>query len=86
MIGGIELFVCIDCGKKFEEPKYWEETHGLDYGPYEQWSGCPYCYGAYAETYECNCCGEWITGDYIKTNNNERFCENCIIHYEIGEE
>ena len=85
MIGGIELFVCIDCGKTFEEPKYWEETHGLDHGPYERWSGCPHCYGAYVETYQCDCCGEWITDTYIIINK-DRYCQDCYRTVELGEE
>lgn len=80
------MFVCCECGNVFEEPVYWEETHNLDAPPYEQWSGCPHCGGSYAETYECDCCGDWITGDYVKTDNGERYCENCIVHYELGEE
>ena len=80
------MFVCLECGKTFEEPTRWKETHGLDYGPYEECGGSPCCGGAYGTAFECDCCGEWITGEYIKTDNGKRFCENCIIHYELGEE
>lgn len=71
------MFVCLDCGEVFEEPVYWEETHGLDHGPYEQWSGCPKCGEAYVETYLCDCCNEWITWDYIETDDGKRYCDNC---------
>ena len=80
------MFVCIECGRLFEEPQYWEEKHGLNSPPYEQMSGCQFCGGAYAETFRCDCCGDWITGDYIKTDDGERYCTNCVFHYEIGEE
>lgn len=44
-------FRCRDCGEVFDTPKEWVETHGLDYGPYERWSGCPACGGAFEEYY-----------------------------------
>ena len=80
------MYICTECGFLFEDPDYWEETHGFDYGPFESWSGCPKCGGAYVETYECDCCGEYIVESYIKTENGERICENCYTHYELGEE
>ena len=40
-------YTCLDCGKTFDDPKRWEERHGLDSPPYEDFSGCPYCGGAY---------------------------------------
>lgn len=70
------MFICLDCGKLFEEPKYYVETHGLDTPPYETWNGCPTCAGAYVETFECSKCGEWITGDYIEVDGN-LICEEC---------
>ena len=79
------MYVCLDCQRTFTEPTRWEETHGLDYGPYEHWTGCPYCSGPYAETYPCDFCGEWIDGSYIKIDD-KRYCENCYDKYEIGEE
>ena len=80
------MFVCLECGETFDEPTHWEEKHGLNYGPYEQWSGSPCCKCAYSKAFECDCCGEWITGNYVKTDDGKRFCDNCIISYELGEE
>ena len=80
------MFVCIECGRVFEVPNKWTEHHGLDTEPYEHWFGCPTCGGAYTEAYECNCCGEWITDNYIKTDNGARYCSNCIRHMELGDE
>lgn len=81
----MKLFVCLECGEIFEEPVYWEETHGLDTPPYEQWSGCPYCKGCYTEAHRCDCCDEWITDDYIIVNEN-RYCQDCYRPVELGEE
>ena len=73
-----KMLVCLDCGNIFDEPKRWEETHGLEYGPYEHWSGCPDCGGAYVEAHRCDGCGEWIaTETYVKMGN-ERYCEDCF--------
>lgn len=80
------MFVCLDCNETFTNTKHYVETHGFDAPPYEEWDGCPYCNGAYTEAYKCDGCGKWITGEYIKTKNDERFCENCYTAYEIGEE
>ena len=80
------MFICLECQRTFEDPECWEEKHGLDSGPYERWSGCPYCHGSYTEAYKCSCCDEWIDGAYIKLENGERICENCYTTYEIGDE
>ena len=80
------MFVCINCGHLFDEPDYWEERHGLDYGPFEQWSGCPNCGEAYVEAHRCDCCDEYIDGPYIKLESGERICENCYTKHELGDE
>lgn len=80
------MFVCIECGHVFEEPQYWEERHGFDYGPGEEWSGCPECGSSYTRTYECDCCGEWITGKYVKTEDGYRYCSECYFEHDIGDE
>jgi DNA-directed RNA polymerase subunit RPC12/RpoP len=87
MIGGKKsMYVCLDCGKIFESPKNYVESHGLDGPPYERWQGCPSCSGAYAEAHECGECGHWITGEYIKTSSGQRICENCYNTMELGDE
>lgn len=80
------MFVCIDCGKIFSNPRNYVESHGLDTPPYESWKGCPSCGGAYTEAFECDECGCWITGEYIKTKNGQRICENCYTTCELGDE
>ena len=79
------MFVCLECGHIFETPKRWEETHGLAYGPYEKWSGCSICGGAYAEAYKCDCCEDWINDDYIKVDGN-RYCQDCCREVKLGDE
>ena len=87
MIGDEKMFVCIECGHIFENPKRWEETHGLDCGPYEQFSGCTICGGAYTEAYKCDCCNEWITTEeYAKTKNGDLYCEECFTLVKLGDE
>ena len=82
----IILFVCIECGNVFEDPKYWRETHSLDTPPYEEWSGCPKCHGAYTEAHKCDCCDEWIDDTYIKTDDDKRYCLNCYQVMDLGDE
>lgn len=79
------MFVCIECGRLFEEPQYWEERHGLDTPPYESLSGCPYCGGVYVKTFPCDCCGEYITGRYVQIDN-KRYCENCYMFCDVTDE
>jgi formylmethanofuran dehydrogenase subunit E len=86
MIGGIGLFICMECGELFEHPVEWVETHGFSTPPYEHWSGSPCCHGNYAETFKCDMCDEWIEGQYIKTNDGDRICDNCYETYDIGDE
>lgn len=80
------LLICIECGHNFEEPIHWKEKHGLDTPPYEECDGCPRCGGAYTEAHRCDCCDEWISDDYIKTEDGKRYCNDCITHMELGEE
>lgn len=71
------MYVCLDCGKLFAEPELIVEKHGLDYPPYDEYFGCPECGGAYAEAPECDCCGHYITNDYVETIDGLIYCEDC---------
>lgn len=78
-------YVCLECGEVFDENEIdcWEETHGLDCGPYEQRSGCPYCGGAYVEAHLCDACGEYInTETYVKIDD-QRYCECCFTIHRL---
>ena len=79
-------YICLDCNRTFKVPKHYVETHNFDTPPYEEYNGCPFCGGAYAEAYECDECGQYITGSYIKTKSGARICENCYEIYDIGDE
>lgn len=70
------MFKCCECGHLFEEGEQavWEERHGLDTPPYEQWSGCPICKGGYEEVNQCKECGDWHTEDELY----EGWCEKCL--------
>ena len=70
------MFKCCECGHLFEdgEQAVWEERHGLDTPPYEQWSGCPICKGGYEEAHQCKECGEWHTENELY----DGWCEKCL--------
>ena len=80
------MFVCVECGHVFDQPDRWVERHGFDYGPYESFSVCPKCRGSYVEAHKCDCCDEWITGSYIKTEDGKRYCENCYVVMDLEDE
>lgn len=80
------MFVCIECNAIFEEPAHWQESHGLSTPPYEQFSGCPHCKGNYTEAPRCDCCDDYITSNYILTNDGKRYCEDCICTMQLGDE
>ena len=80
------MWICVNCGRLFEEPFHWQEDHGLDYPPYEEHCGSPCCYDNYIEARECSCCGEYITDRYVKTYDDKRYCENCYIVMDLDEE
>ena len=84
------MFICVDCGHIFSEDEVgvWEESRGEYWGfpCSEEMCGCPRCKGDYVKTYECDRCGEWIDGEYIKTENGERICRHCYTTYELGDE
>ena len=81
------MFLCCECGKIFEEPEWHEEYRGECFGfpSYEEFSTCPECGGVYVETYECDCCEKWITGDYVELDNGSRYCESCYVIRSIDE-
>lgn len=74
------MFVCTDCFAIFDEPKKFEEQHGLDSPPYEITYGCPYCGGNYQEAIYCDNCGEVITNSYVEIDDdNKRYCDCCFV-------
>lgn len=70
------MYRCESCGHLFEEGEQavWEERHGFDTPPYEQWDGCPVCKGGYEEVHQCKECDEWHTEDELYAG----WCEKCL--------
>ena len=79
------MWVCTNCGHIFDEPRHWEERHGLSDGPFESFSGCPKCGEPYTEAKQCDCCGEFITSTYVKTYDDKRYCDNCYMVMDLGD-
>lgn len=77
------MYICLDCGCIFENPRKYTETHGLDSPPYEEWNGCPYCGGFYTETYRCDLCGKYIEDEYITTDRGDIICDNCYTVHSV---
>lgn len=82
------MYICLECGARFSIPTHYREYRGEHFGypAYEEFKACPACGGDSAETYKCDCCDEWIDGQYIKTDDGKRYCFNCYCSYELGEE
>lgn len=73
-------FICLECGSLFDTPKKYIERHGLDSPPYEEFTACPFCGGAYTTARYCDACGEPITGDYVKIDSTgDCYCDSCFI-------
>lgn len=77
------MYLCLDCGYMFEDPKTYKESHGLE-PPCDKREGCPYCSGAFVKTFKCSECDEWITGSYVKLKGGEKICDGCYVELEIG--
>ena len=61
------MFKCYDCGREFEEPKTWTESHR------ETFSSCPSCGGSYDEAQRCDyCCGYYLESERCG------ICQDCI--------
>ena len=56
----MSIYICRDCGETFDEPKHYTERHGLETGPYEGLTCCPFCGGSYEEAVTCEGCGRLI--------------------------
>lgn len=78
--------VCTECGHLFVEPIWWIEDHSLDTPPYEKHYGSPCCQGNYVKAHRCDGCNEYIVGSYVKTDDDKRYCENCYVVMDLGDE
>jgi hypothetical protein len=82
--------ICLDCGHLFDEGEAstWKEGRGEYWGMecYESVSGCPQCHGSYAKAVKCDICDEYIDGDYMMTEDGQRFCMHCLTPMSLGDE
>lgn len=83
-----QLFYCLQCENLFEVPKIhteYGECWGRGYS--EITNVCPLCNGEVVHlTKKCGCCGEYITGEYIETQDGNYYCENCYTKGDILED
>lgn len=68
--------ICNECGSTFEDDAVavWNERHGFSEPPYENWTGCPFCYGGYEEAKQCERCGDYHREESIYNN----WCLDCL--------
>lgn len=72
------LYICADCRRQFDEPRRYVERHGLEHGPYETLTCCPFCGGGYEEAVECDECGKVVPESEINYGEHNRvLCEEC---------
>ena len=71
-------YQCHECDRRFEEPDFITEKHGLDTPPYEKIAVCPYCKGYFEEMQECKICGEYFTEDELTSG----VCDDCIYEHD----
>ncbi len=79
-------YICVDCRRQFDEPHVYEERHGLEHGPYEKLSCCPFCGGGYEEAVECDECGKVIPESeacFSEEPGHRALCPEC---YQAEEE
>lgn len=76
------MFVCLDCGAEFEEPKVEYENQGEFWGApaWEAFGACPNCGSTdYDEARRCDHCGEWtVDGKRVIINGAHLYlCDIC---------
>lgn len=85
----INIYICKDCGKIFEEPKQYTEKLNSDKYPYHSWMGCPNdkCTGGnYEITLQCEVCKKYAKEEYITTEDGHVYCSKCYKRHVIGQE
>lgn len=84
------MYYCVECNKLISEDSLSTYTeHGEFWGAtYSETSKvCPFCKGEVIElTKKCDCCGEYITGEYIETKDRNYYCENCYIRGDVADD
>lgn len=72
------MYICLDCGNVFDEPKILKESHGFHDGYYESLYYCPECLGDYEEACICDKCGEIIP----ESESENGLCPLCSNEFE----
>ena len=80
------MYVCYECGLKFETPKMAIEAHGFDSPPYERYLVCPNCNcNKFAFTKRCIECNHYIDDNYADTPFGW-ICEECYTIKNVFED
>lgn len=79
------MYYCFHCQNTFDNPEI--ATDYVTNDPYPMGPTilvCPYCgWDESAEAIKCNGCDEYIEGEFIKTCDNQYYCENCYQKLDI---
>ena len=78
------MYICDYCGKLFITPVEQSETTefwGNIQSQYYEVSPC--CKDSFRETYQCDCCGEYIEDTYIETKDGLKYCSECYSEKEL---
>lgn len=83
------MYYCLECERQLSEE---DLTNYTEYGEYwgsqysESSKVCPYCKGEVIHlTKKCDCCGQYITGEYIETDDEKYYCDNCYVKGDMSE-
>ncbi len=76
------IYKCNECGRLFDTPNHYFETHGLDTPPYEEIFACPYCDSfSYEETDVCDVCGKTDYAHRFVRSGQRTVCMECWDDY-----
>lgn len=84
------MHYCFNCERFIAEEALLHHTErgefwGAEYS--ETTKVCPHCKEDVVYlTKRCSCCGEYITGEYIQTDDEKYYCENCYVKGDMSED
>lgn len=84
------MFYCLECDNIFDKPVCRSEKTGFwDSDDSERVERCPCCnsrnFKDLSDEPKCGCCGEVCISNYIKTDDNRFYCENCYCTRNIDD-
>jgi len=84
--GESTAYYCLDCEGVFDSPYRYTEYHDGRDAPGEQFSVCPFCKStSYVTAKTCDICSNYITDDYIVTEDGQTICEDCYMRCNISD-